>query len=107
MKQHTEEIVQEFLGRLNDVPIRDKDVFYTVGYLLDVIHENDLKFNNEIIKELAETIYDVKISSEHFDMQELEQELTSEIEDGRLSTPYEERKFEFVNDLFQELNKED
>lgn len=106
MKNLKIEIVQEFKGLINDIEIKEKDVFYTVGYLIDELDQAGINYNNEIIDYLNGTIQDIKDHVQNFSMQELEQDFTSGLKiDGTLGSFLYKEECEDVNELINELNQ--
>lgn len=68
-------IKQEFIGTINDVEINDKYIYQTIEYILDLI---DTRFgevyNEQFIKDLAETIRKTKENTDNFSFEYLEKD---------------------------------
>ena len=69
------EIKQEFIGTINDVEINDKQIYYTTGYMLDLIdtYYGEV-YNEQFIKDLAETIRKIKDNTDNFSFEYLEKD---------------------------------
>lgn len=69
------EIKQEFIGTINDVEINDKQIYYTTGYILDLIDTYFGEvYNDKFIKDLAETIRKIKDNTDNFSFEYLEKD---------------------------------
>ena len=69
------EIKQEFIGTINDVEINDKQIYYTTGYMLDLIDTYFGEvYNEQFIKDLAETIRKIKDNTDNFSFEYLEKD---------------------------------
>lgn len=67
------EIKQEFIGTINDVVFDDRYIYYTTGYILDLIEARFGEvYNNKFIKDLAETIRKIKDNTDNFSFDDLE-----------------------------------
>lgn len=67
------EIKQEFIGTINDVEINDKQIYYTTGYMLDLIDTCFGEvYNDKFIKDLKETIREISDSTDSFSFADLE-----------------------------------
>lgn len=67
------EIKQEFIGTINDVEINDKQIYYTTWYMLDLIDTYFGEvYNEQFIKDLAETIRKISDSTDSFSFADLE-----------------------------------
>lgn len=88
------EIKQEFIGTINDVEINDKQIYYTTGYMLDLIDTYFGEvYNEQFIKDLAETIRKIKDNTDNFSFEYLEKDFQYVIT-YESSRKFEELKFD-------------
>ena len=67
------EIKQEFIGTINDIVFDDRYIYYTTGYILDLIEARFGEiYNDKFIKDLAETIRKINDSTDSFSFADLE-----------------------------------
>ena len=88
------EIKQEFIGTINDVEINDKQIYYTTGYMLDLIDTYFGEvYNEQFIKDLTETIRKIKDNTDNFSFEYLEKDFQYVIT-YESSRKFEELKFD-------------
>lgn len=93
------EIIQEFKGKINDIEVLDEEIYYSAGFLLDCLVEHKIKFNDEVIRELIETMTRVRDKG-FYSLGELEGEIYYAIvEDRTFPQGYG------LGDMFKPANK--
>lgn len=100
------EIIQDFKGNIGEVEILNKDIFFTIVEVMEILEDNELKFDNEFINELniALTLLEMK-SQVQVDYSELVSDLSHSIEESKeLSTDLGINVFTQVNICLDKLN---
>lgn len=100
------EIIQDFKGNIGEVEILNKDIFFTIVEVMEILEDNELKFDNEFINELniALTLLEMK-SQVQVDYSELVSDLSHSIEESKeLSTDLGINVFTQVNTCLDKLN---
>lgn len=96
------EIIHDFSGTIDGVPFDDKQEFFSVGFILDQLEENDLEHNQDLIKELQGTMNYI-LSKDYFTLEDIERDIFVSLEE-RKCFPTDIDAFKYANALLYRLN---
>ena len=93
------EIINEFRGTINGVEFSDKELYWSVAFILDQLDEQGLRYNRFIINQLRMGI-DYLLRKDYLSLSHIEEEMVAAIEEERCF-PYD-----FVTNPFEDANEE-
>ena len=93
------EIINEFRGTINGVEFSDKELYWSVAFILDQLDEQGLRYNRLIIAQLQMGI-DYLLRKDYLTLNHIEEEMVAAIEEERCF-PYD-----FVTNPFEDANEE-
>lgn len=93
------EIINEFRGTINGVEFSDKELYWSVAFILDQMEEQGLRYNRFIIAQLQMGI-DYLLRKDYLSLSDIETEMVAVIEEERCF-PYD-----FVTNPFEDANEE-
>ena len=96
---YTTEIIKEFKGTINGVEFDNKEIFYSVAFILDQLEEEDLQYNNFIIYQLQMGV-DYLLRKDYLTISDIQEEMATVIGSEKCF-PYD-----FVTNPFEDANEE-
>ena len=90
------EIISDFIGRINNIVIKDKRIFYSVEYILSKI-ENKFGecYNKKFIEDLVEQLNYLDLKIENFEFSKFELEINLDVKS------FKEIKFKYyINEFY-------